>query len=348
MEHTPVIINDYQHKPGGSCIVTALSGMYRHNGLDFGPEQIIGLGSGLQFAYGYNPFEKNYRIEFISSQLFYSLLSNTGTYGEEFEFSDQEKSLTRVFELIDSNMPVPVMMDPLYCEGLMKRTSKEFIKYIPSHMMVVYGYDLSSGQIFLYDSPQFNPISMKINDFVKARCSGPTLPTNKHMEFYFPETIFPYHMSVKLAIRKVISVYKYSEKHLAHKSGFQAIDRFTGNVKNWREIFTDAEIIDNARLFMMGVTNGHATKGAFRTQYSIFLSEASERIDSNGFYQSSQIYYDLGKLWIEFQKCLNILIKDPGTHEIWKDKSSFYQLLDEINEKEKLAINVLEKELISN
>jgi len=348
MKQTPVLLNNYQHKPGGSCIVTALSGIYRHNGISFGPEQIIGLGSGLQFAYGYNPFEKNYRIEFISSQLFYSLLSNTGTFGEEFEFADSERSLKRVFELIDNNMPVPVMMDPLYCEGLMKRTSEEFIKYIPSHMMVVYGYDLANGEVFLYDSPQFNPISMNIEDFIKARCSGPTLPANKHMEFYFPETIFPYHTSVKLAIRKVISIYKYSEKHLAHKSGFQAIDRFASNVKNWREIFTDAEIIDNARLFIMGVTNGHATKGAFRTQYSIFLNEASEIMGGKGFYQSSKIYHHLGKLWIEFQKYLNILIKDPRAHEIWKDQSPFYQLLDEINEKEKYAINVLEQELKDN
>ena len=345
---TRVQLKDYVHKPGGSCIITALSGIYRYKGLNLSPEQIVGLGSGLQFAYGYNPVQKNYRIEFISSQLYYSLLCNTGTFSEEFEILDNEKSLSRVFELLDSGMPVPVSLNPLYCEVLMRRTPQQYVDFIPSHMVVVVGYDLSEQKIFIFDNTQFNVITMSIADFMKARCSGATQPSNKHCEFYFPETAYPYEVSVKLAIDKVIQVNKYSEKHLAHKCGVQALTRFAGNVKNWRNIFTDSEIVDNAWLFLMGVTNGHATKGAFRNQYSIFLREASEKIRGAGFYESSQAYYHLGKLWIEFQRYLMLLINNPGASEVWRDKSDFFQLLDEISAKEIEAIDLLEKNLLKN
>lgn len=343
-----VVLKDYVHTPGGSCMVTALSGIYRYHGLNFSAEQIVGLGAGLHFAYGYNPAQKNYRVEFISSQLFYSLLCNTGTFGEEYEFDDSGKALQRMFRLLDQGMPVPVMLNPLFCEGLMKRTPAQFVEYIPSHMVVAYGYDLEERQVFLYDSPQFNPVTMDLDTFIEARCSGPTLPVNKHYEFYFPEVVYPYEVSVKLAVSKVVQFFKYSEKHLAHKSGIQAIRRFSGNVQSWRNIFSDTEIADNARLFLMAVTNGHATKGAFRTQYSIFLKQASEKLNGGGFYESSNAYYYLGKLWIQFQKYLTLLIENPGAAEIWKEKSDFCQLLDEICEKEIAAIDLLEQNLMKN
>ena len=339
---------NYVHKPGGSCMVTALSGVCRCNGLNFDNEQVIGLGSGLQFAFGYNPAQKNYRMEFISSQLFYSLLCNTGTFGEEFEIVDTSECMARMFELLDAGMPVPVMLDPVYCEGLMKRTPQEFVPYIPSHMVVVVGYDPEEGKVFLYDSPQFNLVAMNMDDFAEARSSGPTLPANRHYEFYFPDVVYPYDQSVRLAIDKVVQVFKYSEKHLAHKSGFQAIKRFAPNVQNWRNIFTDAEIIDNARLFIMAVTNGHATKGAFRTQYSMFLEEASGRMGGAGFYKSAEAYRYLGKLWIEFQKQLVLLTRNPGAHEVWRENSDFYQLLNEISEKEIAAIELLENDLLKH
>lgn len=348
MSNDRVLLADYQHKPGGSCMVTALSGLYRYNGINLSPEHVVGLGSGLHFAYGFDPVERNYRVEFLSSQLFYSLLCNTGTFSEEFELVDNVKALARIFELLDNGMPVPVMMNPLYCEGLMKRTPEQFTSYIPSHMVVVYGYDLNERKIFLYDSPQFDPVSMDIDRFVEGRCSGPTLPANKHYEFFFPSATYPYDISVKLAIGKVIQVNKYSEKHLAHKSGIQAINRFAGNVKSWRAIFSDEEIINNARLFLMGVTNGHATKGAFRTQYSVFLKEVSEKAVGGGYYESSEAYYQLGKLWIVFQKYLLKLINDPGSTEIWRENSDFFALLDEISEKEKNALVLLENNFLNN
>ncbi|MBN9383292.1 MAG: DUF4872 domain-containing protein [Chitinophagaceae bacterium] len=345
---TRVELNNYTHKPGGSCMVTALSGIYRYKGLNYSPEQIIGLGSGLQFAYGYDPEQKNYRIEFISSQLLYSLLCNTGTFGEEFEIVDNGEALSRMLDLLDEGMPVPVMLDPLYCEGLMKRTPKEFVAYIPSHMVVAVGYDLEERKVFLYDSPQLDLMTMDLDDFTTARCSGPTLPANRHIEFYFPDTLYPYAQSVKLAIGKVVQVFKYSEKHLAHKSGIEAIRRFAANVQNWRNIFTDEEIAGNARLFIMAVTNGHATKGAFRTQYSTFLREASALIGGDGYHASADAYQYLGRLWMEFQKQMLLLIRNPGAREVWKEDSDFHQLLDEIRDKEIAAIDLLEKELLKN
>ena len=165
---TRVELSSYAHRPGGSCMVTALSGVYRYKGLNFSPDQIIGLGSGLQFAYGYNPEQKNYRVEFISSQLLYSLLCNTGAFGEEFEIVDNGEALARMLDLLDEGMPVPVMLDPLYCEGLMKRTPKEFVPYIPSHMVVAVGYDLEMRKVFLYDSPQLDLMTMDLDEFSAA------------------------------------------------------------------------------------------------------------------------------------------------------------------------------------
>lgn len=343
-----VKLTAYQHKPGGSCIVTALSGLYRYHGLDYGPEQIVGLGSGLHFAYGFNPQENNYRIELISSQLLYSLLCNTGAFGEEYEFTNNEKALFRVLELLDNGMPVPVMMNPLYCEGLMKRTPTQFIDYIPSHLVVVFGYDLQEQVIHFYDSPQFNPVTISMTAFMEARCSGPTLPGNKHFEIYVPNKCYPYDSSVNMAISKVIQVYKSSEKHLAHKSGLDAIGRFVNNVKSWRQIFSDEQIIDNARLFLMAVTNGHATKGAFRNHYSIFLQQATERVNGPGFQEASAAYQHLGKLWIEFQRYLHLLIREPSSNEVWGTHAPFNQLLDELHEKEVAALGILEKDLNKN
>jgi hypothetical protein len=187
-----------------------------------------------------------------------------------------------------------------------------------------------------------------MDEFAEARTSGPTLPANRHYEFYFPDVVYPYDQSVKLAVGKVVQVFKYSEKHLAHKSGFQAVKRFAANVQNWRNIFTDAEIIDNARLFIMAVTNGHATKGAFRTQYSMFLGEASRRMGGDGFHKSAEAYRYLGKLWMEFQKQLVFLTHNPGAGEVWREHSDFHQLLSEISEKEIAAIELLENELLKN
>ena len=343
-----VILDTYKHKPGGSCMVTALSGIYRYNGLDYSPEQIIGLGSGLHFAYGYDHIKKNYRIEFISSQLFYSLLSNTGVFGEEYELGDNKEALDKLLQLLDSGMPVPVLLNPLYCEGLMKRTPKKFIPYIPSHMVVVYGYDLEKQEVYLYDSPQFNTITMPFEKLIEGRHSGFTNPANKHYEFYFPKQTFPYEVASKLAIQRVVNVYKYSERHLGHRSGIQAVQRFSGSIRNWRNIFTDNEIIDNAKLFLMSVTNGHATKSGFRTQYSIFLKNLSERVSGAGFYESADAYNNLGKLWIQFQDYLSALILNPCNHEIWKENSNFFELIKEIEEKEIQAIHVLDKNLNLN
>jgi len=338
----------YNHVPGGSCMVTALSGIYRYKGLDYNPAQIVGLGAGLHFAYGYNPINKNYRIEFLSSQLSYSLLSNTGVYCEEFELVDSDQAMSRMFTLLDSGMPVPVLLNPTYCEGLMKRTPPEFVPYIPSHMVVVYGYDKAKNEVYLYDSPQFDPLVMSIDRLKEGRNSGDTNPSNKHYEFYFPKTLYPYEVSAKLAIARVISVYKYSEKHLAHRSGIDAIGRFSNNVKGWRSIFTDEEIQDNARLFLMAVTNGHATKSGFRTQYAKFLEHVSENTQGNGFYESAKAYKELGQLWVLFQKFLTILIKDPSNEEIWKENSDFMELLTKLETCEVRAINLLEQNLKAN
>ncbi len=347
-EHSRVRLDSYSHIPGGSCMVTALSGIFRYKGLDLNPARVVGLGAGLHFAYGYNPMNKNYRIEFLSSQLCYSLLSNTGVYGEEFELVDREQAMNRMFTLLDSGMPVPVLLNPTYCEGLMKRTPPEFVPYIPSHMVVVYGYDKGKNEIYLYDSPQFDPLVMSIDKFKKGRYTGVTNPSNKHYEFFFPKTFYPFEVSAKLAIQRVINVYKYSEKHLAHRSGIDAIGRFSSNVKGWRSIFTDAEIQDNARVLLMGVTNGHATKSGFRTQYSKFLEDVSENTPGNGFYQSAKAYKELGQLWVLFQKFLNIMIKDPGNEEIWKENSDFMQLLTQLEISEVRAINLLEEDLQAN
>ena len=343
-----VLLKSYRHIPGGSCIVTALSGMYRFNGIDYNPSQIIGLGAGLHFAYGYNPLNRNYRIEFLSSQLYYSLLSNTGVYGEEFELVNNEDAMSRMFKLLDNGAPVPILLNPTYCEGLMKRTPPEYMPFIPSHMVVVYGYNLQKNEVYLYDSPQFDPIAMKINRLQEGRIGGFTNPSNKHYEFYFPKVIYPYQISSTLAIQKVLNVFKYSEKHLAHRSGIDAITRFSGNVKGWRTIFSDEEIQNNARLFLMAVTNGHATKSGFRTQYSKFLEHVSLNTKGNGFFKSAQLYKDLGQSWILFQKFLNVIIKDPSNTSIWNNNSEFLKLITSIEKKEIDAIHQLAKDLDNN
>jgi hypothetical protein len=343
-----VILDAYEHEPGGSCMVTALSGTFRYKGINFPPEQIIGLGSGLKFAFGYNPVGKNYRIEFISTQLFYTIVSNTGIFGEEYVFADKNKAMSRLLELLDSGMPVPAMFNPEFCDTLMKRTPKEFVKHIPAHLIVVVGYDKEARKIFFYDSPQFDVTAMDMDRFMEGRCSGFTDPANLHYELYFPEELYPYNVSVKLGIEKVIQFYKYSEKHLAHKSGYEAIKRFAANLKTWRTSFTDNEIIDNASSFIMALTNGYATKGAFRTQYSIFLKDASAAFDGPGFYEASEAYYYLGKLWIQFQKFMMRLVKDPGDAGMWHENSDYFQLLDEICAKEIAAIELLEKNLLEN
>ena len=146
---------------------------------------------------------------------------------------------------------------------------------------------------------------------------------------------------MKLAIQGVIERYKYTSKYLNFRTGFTALDRFGGNVKNWKNDLSDEEIVEKARSLKMSLTNGQAIKGAFRNNFALFLKEASGFLPHN-FEVSVDQYRDLSRLWIQIENILDNIIEDPDKEKYFRSDSVFIGLIDEVITKETDAINLLE------
>jgi len=306
------------------------------------------IGAGLNFGFMSANKKQIFKVEFLSSNMLFNiLLSNTGIFGQEMQLDDNEKALDRLLSRIGQGTPVALKLDPKYCYGLLKTTSPEIIPFLPAHNVVAYGYDLDKNKVFLYDSPSFNSMEMDIDDFCKGRNSGKTYPMNTYYELCFPSTPFPKAISMKLALLGVVERYKYTGKYLNYRTGCTALDRFAGNVRNWRNDLDDNEIVDKARILKTSITNGEATKGAFRNHFAQFLKEASDYLPYD-FDELIHLYRNLGYIWNQVDIILDDIITDPDKGKYFKSGSPFLEYIDEAVDNEKNGIDLLENMLTTN
>lgn len=336
-----VILDRYKHQPGGSCIASALSNVLKYKGYNYSQDFII--SSGLNFGFISDLRKNIWNVEFISSKMLPHILgSNIGIFIEELQLTNNKRALDIVLSKLNEGIPVIVKLDPQYCKGLKKVISEDLIPYLPSHNVVVYGYDLSENKIYLYDSPCFNSIEIEIDDFCKGRSLGKTCPMNTYYEFHFPLNNFPIDISIKLTIQGLINRYRYSGRYLNFRTGFIALDRFLGSIQNWKRELNDDEIIDRCRSLKMSITNGQAVKGAFRYHFARFLGEASNVLNID-LKHVIEVYIYLGFLWTQIEEILDKIIRSTNKHLCLENDALLFYYLEEIVYKEKEGLILLEE-----
>ena len=337
-----VILKNYKHIPGGSCIATALSGIYRYSGFNLSEQAIIGIGSGIFFGYIVDMQTKKWRVELLSSQLIDSLVSHTGAFYNKFQPSCSELAIETVLKCINNGNPIAVIINPRYSTSLSRLSPQHHFMHFPLHMIVVYGYCKVKKEIYYYDTSEFKSYQINFSQFIRSRQGGNPDPMNTFYVFQLPQTIFPIEVSAKLALSQTVHFYKYSNNNLGLKVGVHAMERFVRQIRNWNNNFKDEDIADNALRFLISITFGGGVKDAFRNHYALFIRELSQHFGNNHLAEVASLFNRSSREWVRVREILASISQNPRDRLLLEGESPLFESLNAIHRFEKDSMDLIE------
>ena len=141
-----VLVPDYRHRTGEHCASTALRNILDFHGVEMSEPLVVGLSSGLGFAYIRNDAWSPTRMFHGRTLTLESdFCRNVGIPFDDRVESDDERAWIAVRDRIDSGQPVMVSTDTFYL-GYHRTTS-----HFPGHRAVVVGYDADAREVYLAD-----------------------------------------------------------------------------------------------------------------------------------------------------------------------------------------------------
>ena len=338
-----VIINDYRHIPGGQCLSVILRGVFEREYIRLSNDMIMGLSSQLYFGYGCDTKTKMYEISTFSPVNFNHLMANTGVRLKILQSENKKKAFDRMISLLNNNKPVPIIVHPFCCPSLRQSMPDEFIRYVPYHWILVFGYDNERQEIHYHDPMKFKSFTMPFKDLEIARAlkTEDELydPDNRWMEYDFPEQMIPLPTAIQLAIKHVAYYYNHVHTHFPRLYvGLKGLSIFIRQIKSWRNVLNDAELINNAVRMFISINLANSVKGGFRYQYARFLEESAEITKNDELKNISRYFVEAGRMWLELCGAFQYIAKNPHDMKVWETNSSFFQVLDGVYAREAAAI----------
>jgi Domain of unknown function (DUF4872)/Butirosin biosynthesis protein H, N-terminal len=289
----------YKHNPGGSCASVAWSGIFKHQGYNLSEADIFGLGSGLYFGYCAVGESKLFDISLTSPNIVDDLMINTGVRGKLIQHHNNPDCLNLILKSIDNGNPVALLFNPHYCEGLIRVTPDETKKYLPTHWIVVTGYDSKAKTLTSYDNRQFNPIEISFENFMAGRNTGlfDQNPRNFLYNVLFFDNIYPLETSIKLAIQKTCINFLDVEKIMSFYVGSYGFEKCVRQIRQWNLMLSPDQLQQLLQKIYISSTGAGGIKGGYRNLFSKFLENSASILNMPEMYKIADLFKESAYKW---------------------------------------------------
>jgi hypothetical protein len=289
------MIIDYQHKQGGHCESATTTNLLNHHGLKITEPMVLGIGSGLYFAYipiMKLQFAPLFTYRTMPGQIFNRANKNLGVTMVKQTFKNPVDSMNALDEQLSKGYPVGLQVGAYHLTFF----PPEYRMHYNMHNMVVYGKE---GDEYLV-SDTVLPEAQRItyNDLMRVRYpKGPFAPNGK---MYYP-THVPSDIDINAAIVRGIkkTIYEMTEIPMWFL-GAKGIRHLSKKLAKWPE--KHGEKTANYYLGqLLRMQEEVGTGGAgFRFMYAAFLAEAAEKLDKPQLIDFSKKMGETANIWRQF------------------------------------------------
>lgn len=308
------MIVPFEHRQSAHCETGVISNLMRFHGLDISEPMALGIGSGLFFCH--LPFIKvnklpvtTYRI--MPGDIFKKFSKRTGVKMKRQKFSDPEKAMKALDDVLAQGLPVGMLTSVFYLPYL----PRAFRFHFNAHNIVVYGKE---GDEYLVSDPILEePVRIERRMLIRARFAKGMPNTSGRM--YYP-THVPKDVDINKALLKGL---KYTAKDMGTIPipifGGKAIGFLADRVKNYDKKYGKEE----AKLYLGNIVRMQeeiGTGGAgFRFMYGAFLQEAAARLGNPQLHAKSLELTNIGDKWRNFAYDAGRMCKDRADGMTYED-----------------------------
>lgn len=334
---------NHRHVPGGSCACVAWSGVFKNKGMSFNESMIFGLGSGLYFGFCGVVRQKYFDICLTSSSIVEDLLLNTNTDLVISQFTDGQRCLDIIKELLKDGSPVAVQLNPFHCEGLLRVTPKDLQQYLPKHWVLIVNCDEDNELLIAYDNRQFNPVAITFEEFLKARSTGNS-EQNPHNFFYdivIPDNV-DFQTSHQIALRKTFLNFTQVKNLQSFYVGIYGMEKLYRQISQWDKILKPDQLTDTLMRVYQSTTGAGGIKGGYRNLFAEYLKKIATDFNASDLLVAATYFKESADHWNDFTKALRLFDKNDSEAGYWGSQSIFSSHLKNIVEFEKEAFSIIE------
>jgi hypothetical protein len=323
-----MIIKNFRPFEGQHCETTATGSLLLNQGINLSEPMLFGLGEGLNFIIWKM---KTMDFPFIGGRIKTDLLTQNITRHLNLklnvrETSSPKKAWGNVKENIDSGIPVGIKLDCYYLDYFTNKF------HFAGHYAAMYGYD--ENNVYLADTIQQGKlVKTSLKNFELARNEkGPM--SSQNLSYTIKATNKKYDLK-KVIMQAIGNNAKNYLNPPIQNISFKGILKTSKEIIKWFKRSKDVEgdFKTTAMLMEKAGTGG----ALFRNLYRDFLKESYQILKIEEINESYEMFADIARLWRAVSK---LFIKAGDEKDIqYINKAS--EILVEISEKEKKAMNIL-------
>lgn len=262
--------------PTHHCITGSLRRIYEANGYRISEEMLLGLGSGVGFAYfhfkGTDPFyggRGNFERPGVEG-LEKTVGRRTGVKVESHTTSSRRIAETTLVEMLNSGEPVMVYLDM----GFLPYADLPEGYHFGGHTVAVVGYDPDNHMVLAGDRDEtFHPISLDTLEEARGSTFKPFPPQHRWYSFDFGSAHPPTAEGVWDSIRDVTR--SMLEPPISN-FGVKGIRKAAKQTLNWAGVLDDEALRRTCFTTSIFIdATGGTGGGIFRYMYGRYLAEAA-------------------------------------------------------------------------
>lgn len=280
------------------CVTGSLLRVFAPNGIHISEEMLLGLGSGVGFAYfhikGIDPFyggRGNFERPGVEG-LEKTVSRRLGIEVESHVTSSRRKAEAGLFEMLEAETPAMVYVDM----GFLPYLGLPDDYHFGGHTVAVVGYDPDQATVLVGDRDEaFHDVALE--DLERARGSKfkPFPPQHKWYTFDFTDAHPPTSEGIWDSIRDVTS---FMLEPPISNFGVKGIHKAAKQTVKWPEVLDEAALrrtCFNTSIFIdaTGGTGG----GIFRYMYGRYLEEAAGITGVKRLAEIGNGFGEVGDLW---------------------------------------------------
>jgi len=284
----------FTHRMAAHCETGTLGAILNHGGLDLSEAMLLGLGSGIFFAYLESkrlPFPM-FVTRTQPGKIREKVAKRLGIKFTTRRFRDPHKARQALDELLERGVPVAVQVDMFYMDYIPAYMRAHF----NGHYITVVGrhadgaYAVSDGYY-----PAMSRVSAASMD--RARFArGDLAPRGllyypRELPAALPDLRAPLTAAIKEAARNML---KLPVPFL----GIKGIRRFAQRLMGWPELCRDLEHLSHEVMTIHIILEERGTGGAgFRYMYATFLQQAARDLDNDRLDELAARLMTIGDRW---------------------------------------------------
>jgi hypothetical protein len=285
----------FQHAQSAHCETGVVNSLFQSNGIPLSEPMALGIGSGLLFVF--IPFVKVMGNPLVSYRAFPgTIFKKCGKrIGVDFKlekFSDRQKGIDRLDELLEKQIPVGVQTNIFWLPYI----PEKFRFHFNAHNLIVLEKQKDN---YLVSDPIVESLELcPTKALTKARFSqGPLAP--KGLIYYVTKVgeIKNLEIAIKKGIKETVRAMLYTPLPIVGIKGMRLLSR---HIKKWPKKLGEKQ----ARVFLSSVIRMQeeiGTGGAgFRYMYAAFLNESAKKLNNPILLEASLMMEAVADSWRDF------------------------------------------------